>query len=373
MISTMIALRKAFDSVDHKILMKKLNVAGCYGQNFAWLSSYLSDRRQRTDRRGTLSTPNFVQSGAPQGSVLGPPLFPIFINDLLQSSGDLDICCYADDTTVYAMGSDPQHLVDVMNNRLANVQRWLNDNNLRINAGKCQVMVLRGSTKKFREEMAVGKIMMDDQPIAFVNSTKMLGVTLDSHLTFGEHVRTVQRSTAAGIATLKFLAKDLPHSYAANVMNCFVSSHLEYCCSVWTGTTTSTLEPLRKLQRRALGVVTGCEVTSGDLTKFMEMEILPLDCRWKYVVYNWIFKVLRMDTVKAIRRLLNFREPAFADLRKSLTILCATPKTNVWSRSFTFRACNLLQILPEVLLPVLKSGTLSVFQSCVNSALFGSF
>lgn len=92
--------------------------------------------------------PDFVQSGVTQGSVLGPLTFLIFINDLRQSAGDLNICCYADDTTVYATGSDLQHLVDVMNNGLANVQRWLNDNNLKITGGKCEVRVLRGSKKE---------------------------------------------------------------------------------------------------------------------------------------------------------------------------------------------------------------------------------
>lgn len=123
-------LRKAFDSVDHGILMRKINSLGFYCPELDWIRTYFNCRKQRTLWRGLLWMPDAVFCGVPQGSVLGPLLFLIFVNDLLRLSLNSEFRCYADDTSLYLAGHDPKELMDVVGRDLSVIDNWMETNRL---------------------------------------------------------------------------------------------------------------------------------------------------------------------------------------------------------------------------------------------------
>ena len=147
-------LTKAFDTVDHQILLSKLSTYGLSGNSLKWFRSYITDRKQRTSCGNDMSNELPVTHGVPQGSILGPLLFDIYINDLPCT---LEYCCaslYADDTVIYCYGSSSHEISDKLNRDLLAVANWLNAHKLTLNLEKTKCMLL-GSNRKFESKIAL--------------------------------------------------------------------------------------------------------------------------------------------------------------------------------------------------------------------------
>ena len=152
--SVMIDLSKALDSVNHTILLTKLEAYGVGGTELSssWLRDYLTGRKQRVVFRGTTCSWTSIKRGVPQGSVLGPLLFSVFVNDLLAAIKQSSVNLYADDTTIFYSANDPADVSRVLEADLNSVQTWIDDN-LSMNIGKTQLMVLcrKGTRNLLRE------------------------------------------------------------------------------------------------------------------------------------------------------------------------------------------------------------------------------
>ena len=143
-----IALKKAFDTVNHSILLKKLEHYGIRGVALDWFCSYLSNRKQYVSVNGHISETLQIRCGVPQGSVLGPLLFLIYINDLPSVSKCLPFCLFADDTNIYFEASDLFTLQKVVNRELRHVKKWLDANKLALNVDKTNFIIFHSHAKK---------------------------------------------------------------------------------------------------------------------------------------------------------------------------------------------------------------------------------
>ena len=164
-------LKKAFDTVNHNILIDKLNFYGIRGIPLAWLSSYLSNRQQFVQIDNHLSPYNTIKCGVPQGSVLGPLLFLIYINDLFHCSNLLSFILFADDTNIFFRHKDISTLVDTINSELSNVSSWLNANKLTLHPVKTKLIQFHPSRKKLTPHDI--HITINSTPITRVQSTKL--------------------------------------------------------------------------------------------------------------------------------------------------------------------------------------------------------
>ena len=138
-------LSKAFDCIKHDLLIAKLHAYGFNHDALTFLYSYLSDRQQRVKMNGSFSSKQKLNLGVPQGSVLGPLLFNIYLNDLLISVDDIEICNYADDTTLYACDQNLQNVVERLENVSLKVIKWFSDNCLKLNEDICHFLALGAS------------------------------------------------------------------------------------------------------------------------------------------------------------------------------------------------------------------------------------
>ncbi|KAL9975942.1 hypothetical protein ACROYT_G013165 [Oculina patagonica] len=189
-------LTKAFDTDDHKILLSKLSAIGVSHSTLQWFKSYLSHRKQRTACSDAVSDPLQMTFGVPQGSILGPLLFLVYINDLPLAIKNCEVTLYADDTVLYYFGKEP-HLLEVLeealNDDVLKVVQWLHGNKLTLNLTKTKSMII-GSNMKL-VDISSFSLSIFDTNINSVTSLKYLGVMLSSTFTWSDHCEYISSKT----------------------------------------------------------------------------------------------------------------------------------------------------------------------------------
>ena len=254
-----IDLKKAFDTVDHKILLKKLKMYGVTGLEHDWFTSYLDNRKQFCRVDGTSSGVRGINCGVPQGSCLGPLLFLIYINDLPFSLQKCHVSMYADDTAIFLSSKSIDDLQNDLNLDLLNLQDWLHANKLSLNVVKTQSLII-GSGPSIRmienQPDAPPSFSIGDQDIEMITNTRYLGVQIDSKLNWGKHIDTIKTKANRALGLIKYSKKYLPSDILNKMYRGIVEPHLSYCCSVWGCCSESKLDVLQKIQNRAARIVT---------------------------------------------------------------------------------------------------------------------
>ena len=255
-----IDLKKAFDTVDHEILLKKLKMYGVTGLEHDWFTSYLDNRKQFCRVDGTSSDVKGINCGVPQGSCLGPLLFLIYINDLPSSLQKSHVSMYADDTAISFSSKSIDDLQNDLNLDLLKLQDWLHANKLSLNVVKTQSLII-GSGPNIRkiesQPDAPPSFSIGDQDIEMITNTRYLGVQIDSKLNWDKHIDTIKTKANRALGLIKYSKKYLPSDVLNKMYRGIVEPHLSYCCSVWGCRSESKLDVLQKIQNRAARIVTG--------------------------------------------------------------------------------------------------------------------
>ena len=255
---------KAFDMVDHAILLDKLNAYGVDGSSLAWFKSYLSDRCQLVSLAGTMSDMTTARHGVPQGSILGPLLFIVFINDLPLHVSSSDIDLYADDTTItsYADFRKMSKLQDSLNMAVSEVVSWASANKLPLNEKKTKVLVVTGkrlsSKINYAPEVSIGSTKLTN-----VCSAKLLGLEIDQDLSFSWHVDSVCKKRSLRIGILKKIRSMLPHKQRILYYNSMIKPVFDYVNVIWTTCNKDNLGRVLKLQKRAARIILNADRMHG--------------------------------------------------------------------------------------------------------------
>ncbi len=190
-----IDLKKAFDTVDHGLLIKKMGRYGIANIELNWFHSYLSNRRQTVTVNGEKSEPMEITYGVPQGSIMGPLMFNMYVNDLPDVNTKSRIVMYADDTAIVFTDSDPRSIQTALNQDLALVKNWLDENKLTLNAKKTKFMVF-GTRRRLKKCRNI-RINLENEEIERVETFKYLGVWLDEVLNFNAHVEKLSKKISS--------------------------------------------------------------------------------------------------------------------------------------------------------------------------------
>ena len=253
-----IDLKKAFDTVDHDILCKKLELYGVQQRELSWFKSYLSNRKQFCRVNGVDSDIGEIEVGVPQGSCLGPLLFLIYINDLPEAVQGSSVTMYADDTSLCHQSRNLTQLNEAINSDLSKLETWLQGNKLSLSVAKTHSMLIstkqRHNSLKSRNEALVLKIR--DNELEVVQKTKYLGVQIDCSLDWKEQFKAVSTKVSRAIGFLRHAKSFLPLASLKTLYTGIVEPHFRYCCSVWGCAGSTDTNQLQKLQNRAARIIT---------------------------------------------------------------------------------------------------------------------
>ena len=293
--------KKAFDSVPHNRLLYKLHHLGIRGNLHNWIESFLTGRSQRVSINGTLSSPTIVTSGIPQGSVLGPLLFVIFVNDLPWNLTS-NTLLFADDTKAYMKYPSTIHLQtelstkiqDDLNKMNAWSDKWL----LKFNSSKCKQMLIH---KPRQNPIPLPRYLRDENnqevQLEQVTEEKDLGIIVDNHLSFKPHIATITAKARRNMGIIRRTMDHLDKEVFVPLYTSLVRSQLDYGHAIWNPYQQQDVKRLEQVQRNATKKVNGLRETPyEERLKFLGLTTLS-------------FRRLRGDMIEAYKILHELYDP----------------------------------------------------------------
>ena len=265
-------------------MISKLSHYGIRGTSLNWFKSYLNNRRQHTEINGILSDIDTIRCGVPQGSVLGPLLFLLYINDIIKTSEVLKFFLFADDTKIYFSTKDNQHTEKILNSELQKVTNWLHANKLSLNVGKS--CYLKFSLLHNQTDI---KLKMAKEPLKREKVTKYLGVLIDDKLSWKHHIQSINTKLRKGIGILSNIKEYVTKGTLRTLYYSFIQPHLDYNILNWSSTHISNYQCLNTSTKKAVRILLSKNKREHALPLFKELKILPLDdhIKLRKGLYMW--------------------------------------------------------------------------------------
>ena len=243
-----IDLKKAFDTVDHQILLSKLELYGIKGQAINLLKSYLTNRKQKCQIRNSFSSERLIKCGVPQGSILGPLLFLLYINDLPHCLSKTKPRLFADDTNLTASANSMTDLEAAVNSDLENLRKWLIANKLSLNVAKTEFILIGSKSMINNISNSHPNVFIENKQIKQVYECKTLGVKIDQHLSWKDNTDEICKKVKAGISAIRRIRPFVDQDTLILIYNAIVRPYFHYCSEVWDVFGEAQSKRLQKLQ-----------------------------------------------------------------------------------------------------------------------------
>ena len=316
-------LKKAFDTVDHNILLDKLNNYGIRGVANDWFRSYLYQRKQFVQINYIKSTIKEVECGVPQGSTLGPLLFLVYINDMNTVFNQCIVRHFADDTNILFHSKKPKTIETVLNFELKNIVDWLRANKLSLNEIKTDLVVFRSPQKLFINDISIKLNKLKLVPVEFV---KYLGMYIDKTLSWKIHVNTLSIKLARANGIISKLRHFVTIDSCKSIYHAIFNSHVLYGALIWQFTSIENISKINILQKKCVRLMTFSDFRAPTNNLFYNLNILKLNEIFKSAMIKLIFQYYKKDLPE---------------------IVAALFKKRSFSHNYQTRSANLLE-LPSV-------------------------
>ena len=345
----LIDLKKAFDTVDHQILLRKLELHGIKGKALTFLKSYLTNRKQKCQIKGSISSEKSIKCGVPQGSILGPLFFLIYINDLPQCLNNTKPRLFADDTNLTATGDSIPHLETAVNSDLENLRKWLIANKLSLNVAKTEFMLIGSKPMIKSVSNSQPNIEIENKPIKQVYECKTLGVTVDQHLSWKSNTDNICKKITAGISALRRLKEFTDRQTLISVYNAIVRPYFDYCCEVWDVFGETQSKRLQKLQNRAARIIMNMSNDTEHSVALQALSWVPLKTERQKAKAKLMYKILNKMGPESLTNLFTYKgEMTNYNLRDISSSLCLPkPRTNSMKKSFMYDGAYLWNSIPK--------------------------
>ena len=267
-IALFLDLRRAFDTVNHSILLEKLQLYGIRGNVLNLIKSYLTDRTQCVRIGDSLSSYKTMNIGVGQGSIIGPILFLFYINDLPNVSKLLKTVLFADDTTLFLSHDSSNSVYNDINGELCKFSEWFNANRISVNLDKTYFSIF--STRNF----IIEDLFINHVVVRYEEQGRFLGVFLDNKLTFSNHVTHICSKLSKTVGIMYKISKNIPLSVRISLYYSLFYPYLIYCNLIWGGAAKTNLNPIILLQKKILRIICGADFLSHTNDLFFQTKIL---------------------------------------------------------------------------------------------------
>lgn len=359
MLAVFLDFSKAFDTVNHAILIDKLEHVGVRGSNNDWFNSYLCNRKQFVEVGAAKSNLRNITVGVPQGSVLGPLLFLLYINDMSNSSPEAQLVHFADDTTMFRSGNNFDTLVASINSQLVSVDEWLCVNRLSLNVSKTTYMVISN-----RDIPPLIDIRIRGIQLVRSHCAKFLGVFIDDKLRFEDHIRSVHMKISRAVGIIRRILSLVPPDIILKLYYSLIYPHLTYGVAAWGKSGVTLLERIVGLQRRALKLL-----PFNFLSKPSCKNIMSFYQIYSFYVLQIMFKIINSQYHQHLStRVINSQTNHYYPTRFKVGGMLNPPviKKTKSESSFLYQSISLWNTLPQ---DVRDSYSLSIFKCKLRSFL----
>ena len=291
-------LSKAFDSLPHSLILSKLKAYGMDYNSVVFLSDYLSDRHQRVKVGNNVSSWANINKGVPQGSILGPIVFNIYMNDIFTNINDGILFNYADDNSILVTGQNREQVISKLTSATESITKWCLDNQMEANPSKFQALIA--------DESEPVLLQIDENTeITSEPYVKLLGVLIDNKLSFNQHVSEVIKKSSRQLNCLKRVAYSLDTKTRLLLYKTFVSSNFNYCAVVWHNCGKSNTNKIEKIQHRALKFIYS-DYKSDYQTLLSKANIPSLELARLRLISIEVFKIFHRISPPFLRDGFNF-------------------------------------------------------------------
>ena len=355
--TVLIDLSKAFDTLPHDLLPAKLKAYGFSKKSVKFLSSYLNHRFQRVKLSSVFSEWLEVILGVPQGSILGPLLFNIFINDLVFFIEKTDLCNFADDNTLSSCSQSLDEVIDSLQNDLSIALKWFKWNQLVANPNKFQVMFLGVSNPSNCDLVVAGKNLKHN------NGVKLLGLWIDCNLNFDDHIQNICSAANRKINCLFRIRNLLSIDQAKTLSNTYILSNFRYCSQIWLFCSKTAEKLIQRTHKRCLRAVHGySEESLPELLKRHGGETIHMTNLKTLMVE--VYKSVNGINPKFMSTFFKNKHFSYSLRNSNLVSLPPIKTVKYGTNSLHFRSCFTWNRLPD---NIKMSSNVDAFKNLLSS------
>ena len=356
-------LKKAFDCVDHSILLQKLYHYGVRGAALNLIESFLSNRTQYVKICNQKSSIAHTNIGTPQGSVLSPLLFLVFINDLVNCSRVLNFNLFADDTCISLKNSNLNNLYNTLNRELVKVNNWISANKLALNISKTVYLLFSG--KRAISELPI--LYLNNEPIQRQHSTKFLGLILDERLSWNAHAQHVNGKVSRLAGIFYRIRNFLPSHALKTIYYALFQSQLQYGIVFWSGVNKTKFDQIFRVQKKIIRFITNSDRLAHTTPLFKDLAILKLDDLRKLEMAKFVFNDVGGPNF------FNFTVQSSIhsyNTRNQSSIRLPQPRSNTLLRSVFYEGIKIFNGLDP---DIKSSNTAAAFKIKLKSSLIANY
>lgn len=332
-------LKKAFDTISKTILAKKLEKLGLRGKQLELITSYLNNRPQITKLDQTRSNTNYASYGVPQGSVLGPLLYLIYINDIEDIEMEGKIYLFADDTCIMYSGKTMDEIQQKVNKDMPVLEQWFKSNLLTLNTDKTKYMTIANRNKTIKEL----NIKINNNKIEPTTNYKYLGIWIDSQLSWNTHVEKITKKLNPLIGAIRRISRYLPGHTLKSIYYSFIVSNISYLIGIWGNTSTSNLQRIQRLQNKALKAINSLHFRTPT-QQLHENEML-VETRLKYQLALTIHEITngyKRSNIKLIKN----KQIHNHQTRRNNALHITNQRTDIGKKRITYIGTKIYNKIP---------------------------
>ena len=290
-------LSKAFHTINHKILIRKLEHYGIRGVAKKWFENYLCNRKQLVKFNGIKSEKMTITTGVPQGSVLGPLLFLLYINDIQYCSELVSVILFADDTNVLYSHTCLKTLNEILQIEMKKITNWLNVIKLFLNATKTKFILFRSRNKKSKHDLYIS---INEENIKQVKNITFLGIVIDEFLTWRDHIDLISKKFIKCAAIISRIRHFTNLNSLKLVYYALVYPYLTYGNLIWSNAYKSHMQKLVNIQKKVVRLMTFKSYSEHTEPIFNDLKILNLSKLNEYIISSFMFRYFHLRNLPEI-------------------------------------------------------------------------